>query len=150
MDCERKTLERASISKAVLEIEANGVIHASLKLPDECGPTILDHTKQHCHNKRSMITPESSSPVIINSQCSSIKLIERSTKYVLPRIQVFTYMHIYIHIYIKKPQMKLASGTGNPGWSRTRLETWGCQLAFGLRLSPRSDFGSFSSEFSSY
>ena len=27
----------------------------SLKLPDECGPTIWDHTKQHCRNKRSMI-----------------------------------------------------------------------------------------------
>ena len=25
---------------------------------DECGPTISDHTKQHCRNKRSMITPE--------------------------------------------------------------------------------------------
>ena len=30
----------------------------SLKLPDECGPTISDHTKQHCRKKRSMITPE--------------------------------------------------------------------------------------------
>ena len=48
-----------------------------------------DHTKQHCCNKRSMITPEAWTPVIINSQCSSIKWIERSTKYVLPRIQVF-------------------------------------------------------------
>ena len=28
------------------------------KLPDECGPTISDHTKQYCRNKRSMITPE--------------------------------------------------------------------------------------------
>ena len=27
-------------------------------LPDECGPTISDHTKQQCRNKRSMITPE--------------------------------------------------------------------------------------------
>ena len=35
-----------------------------------------------------MITPEAWTPVIINSQCSSIKWIERSTKYVLPRIQV--------------------------------------------------------------
>ena len=48
-----------------------------------------DHTKQHCRNKRSMITPEAWTPVIINSQCSSIKWIERSTKYVLPRIKVF-------------------------------------------------------------
>ena len=38
----------------------------SLKLPDKCGPTILDHTKQHCHNKRSMITPEAWTPVIMN------------------------------------------------------------------------------------
>ena len=30
----------------------------SSKLADECGPTISDHTKQHCRNKRSMITPE--------------------------------------------------------------------------------------------
>ena len=30
----------------------------SLKLLYECGPTISDHTKQHCRNKRSMITPE--------------------------------------------------------------------------------------------
>ena len=29
---------------------------------------------------------------IINSQCSSIKWIERSTEYVLPRIQVFIYL----------------------------------------------------------
>ena len=38
----------------------------SLKLPDACGPTILDHTKQHCRNKQSMITPEAWTPVIIN------------------------------------------------------------------------------------
>ena len=35
-----------------------------------------------------MITPEAWTPVIINSQCSSIKWIERSTKYVLARTQV--------------------------------------------------------------
>ena len=33
-------------------------MYVSLKLPDECGPTISDHTKQHCRNKRPMITPE--------------------------------------------------------------------------------------------
>ena len=56
--------------------------------PDECGPTISDQTKQQCHNKWSMITPEAWTPVIINSQCSSIKWIEHSTKYILPmRIQ---------------------------------------------------------------
>ena len=49
--------------------------------------------------KRSMITPEAWTPVIINSQCSSIKWIERSTEYVLPRIQVFIYIYIYIYIY---------------------------------------------------
>ena len=32
--------------------------YESLELPDECGPTISDHTKQHCRNKRSMITSE--------------------------------------------------------------------------------------------
>ena len=37
-----------------------------MKLPDECGPTIWDHTKQHCRNKTSMITPEAWTPVIIN------------------------------------------------------------------------------------
>ena len=35
-----------------------------------------------------MITSEAWTPVIINSQCSSIKWIERSMKYILPRIQV--------------------------------------------------------------
>ena len=37
----------------------------SLKLPDGCGSTISDHTKQHCRNKQSMITPEAWTPVII-------------------------------------------------------------------------------------
>ena len=37
----------------------------SLKLPDECGSTISDHTKQHRRNKQSMITPEAWTPVII-------------------------------------------------------------------------------------
>ena len=39
----------------------------SLKVPDECGPTISDHTKQHCRNKRSMIAPEALTLVIINT-----------------------------------------------------------------------------------
>ena len=38
----------------------------ALKLP-ECGPTISDHTKQHCRNKRSMIPPEAWTPVIIDT-----------------------------------------------------------------------------------
>ena len=63
-------------------------------------PAISDHKKQHCRNKRSMITPEAWTPVIINSQCSSIKWIERSTKYVLPRIQVCTYVPIYVRTYV--------------------------------------------------
>ena len=37
----------------------------SLKLPDECGPTISDQAKQHCRNKRSMITPETWTPVLL-------------------------------------------------------------------------------------
>ena len=49
-------------------------------------------SKQHCCNKQSMITSEAWTPVIINSQCSSIKWIERSAKYVLPRIQVCMYV----------------------------------------------------------
>ena len=39
----------------------------SLKLPDECGSTISDQTKQHCRNKQSMITPETWTSVIINN-----------------------------------------------------------------------------------
>ena len=46
--------------------------------------------------KRSMITPEAWTPVVINSQCSSIKWIERSTEYVLPRIQVCMYVCMYV------------------------------------------------------
>ena len=72
------------------------IVEESLKLPYECGPSISNHTKQHCRNKRSMITPEAWTPVSINSQCSSIKWIERSTKYVLPRIQVCMYVCMYV------------------------------------------------------
>lgn len=33
--------------------------HLLDKLPDECGPIILDHTKQHCRNKQwSLLQPE--------------------------------------------------------------------------------------------
>ena len=33
--------------------------HLLDKLPDECGPIILDHTKQHCRNKQwSLLKPE--------------------------------------------------------------------------------------------
>ena len=61
-------------------------------------------------NKRSMITPEAWTPVIINSQCSSIKWIERSTEYVLPRIQVCTiYIYIYIHQLVKISQLAVLS-----------------------------------------
>ena len=34
----------------------------------KCGPTISDHTKQHCRNNYSMITPEAWTPVIIKYQ----------------------------------------------------------------------------------
>ena len=73
-----------------------------MKLPDESGPTISDQTKQHCCNKRSMITPEAWTPVIINSQCSSIKWIERSTKYILPRIQVCMYVCKMIFGHVRR------------------------------------------------
>ena len=59
------------------------------------GPTISNHTKQHCRNKWSMITPEAWTPVTPNSQCSSTEWIEHSTKYVLPRIQIFIIITIY-------------------------------------------------------
>ena len=88
----------------------------SLKLPDKCGPTILDHTKQHCHNKRSMITPEAWTPVIINGQCSSIKWIERSTRYILPRIQVFIYIDMY--------KMTLTWMNERREWIFHSLSTW--------------------------
>ena len=42
-------------------------------------------------------------------------------------IHTYTYIHTYTHIYIQKSQMKLASGTGNPGWSRTRPKLVCCQ-----------------------
>ena len=35
---------------------------------------------------------------------------------------VVMYIHKYIHSYIQKSQMKLASGTGNPAWSCTQPE----------------------------
>ena len=46
-----------------------------------------------------MITPEAWIPVIINSQCSSIIWIERSTKYVLLGIHVYT-TFTYIITYL--------------------------------------------------
>ena len=113
----------------------------SLKLPDECGPTISDHTKQHCRNKRSMITPEAWTPVIINSQCSSIKWIERSTKYVLPRIQVFI-------MYVRKPRrvfrlltsdFQLPTSDLRLHTSNFRLQTWQSANS-GFLISDRSDF----------
>ena len=81
----------------------------SLKLPDECGPiqfqTIRNRTVAI---KWSMITPdEACTPVIINSQCSSIKWIERSTKYVLPRIQVWISYRILICARWKKYTEKI-------------------------------------------
>ena len=52
--------------------------------------------------KRSMISPEAWSPVIINSQCSSIKRIKRSTKYVLPR-SIYIYTDTFILSIFEKP-----------------------------------------------
>ena len=54
-----------------------------------------------------MITPEARPPVIIDSQCSSINRFERSTEYVLPRIQVILYIYIYFYSpwYGKNMQM---------------------------------------------
>ena len=47
-------------------------------LPDECGPTISDHTKHQCHNKRPMITPEDRTRVIINTIVNALQLNELS------------------------------------------------------------------------
>ena len=46
-----------------------------------------DHTKQHCRNKWSMITPEAWTPVIINR--TIILLISTSTH------PIYTYIHLY-------------------------------------------------------
>ena len=61
---------------------------------------ILTGSKYHLTES----TPEAWTPVIINSQCSSIKWIERSTEYVLPRIQVCMYVCMYqaYHRFVKK------------------------------------------------
>ena len=63
-----------------------------------------------------MITPEAWTPVIINSQCSSIKWIERSTRYVLPRIQVFIYIDMY--------KMTLTWMNERREWIFHSLSTW--------------------------
>ena len=53
-------------------------------------------------------------PVIINSQCYSIKWIEQSTKYVLPRI------HVCMYIYILEVGSKLHFHPDKPvSWSLT-------------------------------
>ena len=41
--------------------------------------------------------------------------------------RIHTYVHTYIDIYIQQSQKKLASGTGNPGLSRTRPELVCCE-----------------------
>ena len=42
-------------------------------LPNECGPTISDHTKQQCRNKRSIITLEARTPLIINTIVNALQ-----------------------------------------------------------------------------
>ena len=49
------TFSRERGPKTALSLYIYNFNGQSLKLPDECGPTIWDHTKQHCRNKRSMI-----------------------------------------------------------------------------------------------
>ena len=39
----------------------------SLKLPDECGPIISDHRKQHCRNKRRLLLKPNSCEVIVSA-----------------------------------------------------------------------------------
>ena len=71
----------------------------SLKLSDECGPIISDHTKQHCRNKRWLLLKPERLWNQSHNQCSSIKWIERSTKYILHRIQAFTFQRAYVYTY---------------------------------------------------
>ena len=88
-----------------------------------------------------MITAEAWTRVIINSQCSSIKWIERSTKYVLPRIQVFI-------MYVRKPRrvfrlltsdFQLPTSDLRLHTSNFRLQTWQSANS-GFLISDRSDF----------
>ena len=61
-----------------------GMDSENLTLRDDCGLIISDHTKQHCRNKRwLLLKPEL---MCSCSQYSSIKWIEHSTKYILPRM----------------------------------------------------------------
>ena len=71
---------------------------------------IFSHYSPRFQRTRSVITPEAWTPVIINSQCSSNKWIGRSTKYVLPRIQVFIYIPIHLSCpFLKNPCLQTHS-----------------------------------------
>ena len=50
--------QRIPITTTQILLPAFNLNGQSLKLPNESGPTVSDHTKQHCCNKRLMITPE--------------------------------------------------------------------------------------------
>ena len=43
------------------------IFRVVLKLPDECGPIISDHTKQHCRNKRRLLLKPNSCEVIVSA-----------------------------------------------------------------------------------
>ena len=89
----------------------------SLKLPDECGPTISDHTKQHCRNKRSMITPEAWIPVIINSQCLNKLSALRNTFY-----PEYKYVYVCLRMFCDRFFILLcALGTPYANWSARYL-----------------------------
>ena len=77
--------ERIPITTAQILLPAFNFNGQSLKLPDEWGPTISDHTKQHCRNKWSMITPEAWTPVIINTYILWV---------------VYLLLHTYMRTYI--------------------------------------------------
>ena len=77
--------ERIPITTTQILLPAFNFNGQLLKLPDEWGPTISDHTKQHCCNKWSMITPEAWTPVIINTYILWV---------------VYLLLHTYIRTYI--------------------------------------------------
>ena len=69
--------------------------------------------------------------VIAVSPRGSMVILEAEANAVI-YMYIYTYIHTYIHtyivhIYIQKSQMRLASGTGHPGWSRTRLKLVCCK-----------------------
>ena len=59
-------LELSGKGQWICQLPAFNFNGQSLKLPDECGHIISDHTEQHGRNKRSMINPE---------PCTLLKLV---------------------------------------------------------------------------